>query len=315
MHRRTFLKNSLASAGLVAGLSKLNLTGLAAENPPAKPAVLNLCSQEWLVPGKSIKEKAEKILKWGGTGIEFHGIEIRQAEQFRKELEGTGARPAALCYGSHGGDYISPDPAKRKKARADFKKVLDAAAALGSTGVIWVPCFNGETKLTAAELDKVMTEDLLPELGDYALKVGSRTLLEPLTKPETFYINRLEQAAAFCKKFNHAGICMMGDFYHMAHEETDQEAAFVSGGKWVHHVHLATGKSRILPGQEPHSYVAGFKGLKRIGYQDFCSLECGIKPTRPVTDEKGNAKLVSDPDVEIPKAFAFLKRQWAEAEV
>ncbi len=91
MHRRTFLKNSLASAGLVAGLSKLNLTGLAAENPPAKPAVLNLCSQEWLVPGKSIKEKAEKILKWGGTGIEFHGIEIRQAEQFRKELEGTGA--------------------------------------------------------------------------------------------------------------------------------------------------------------------------------------------------------------------------------
>jgi sugar phosphate isomerase/epimerase len=313
MHRRTFLKNSLAGAGVVAGMSKFSLAALAAEEPPRKPAVLKLCSQEWIVPGGSIKEKAEKILKWGGCGLEFHGIDVRTAEQIKKELEGTGVSPAALCYGSHGGDYISPDSAKRKKARADFKRVLDAAAALGSTGVIWVPCFNGETKLNCQELDKVMTEDLLPELGDYARKVGSRTLLEPLTKPETFYINRLEQAAAFCKKFNHPGICMMGDFYHMAHEESNQEEAFVAGGKWVHHVHLATGKSRILPGQEPHSYVSGFKGLKRIGYQDFCSLECGIKATKSVADAQGKTKLVKDPDVEIANAFAFLKQQWEEA--
>ena len=294
-------------------MSKLNLAAFAVEETPGKQAVLKLCSQEWLVPGGSIKEKAEKILKWGGCGLEFHGIDVRQAEQIKKELEGTGVSPAALCYGSHGGDYVSLDPAKRKKARADFKRVLDAAAALGSTGVIWVPCFNGESKLSPQELDKIMTEDLLPELGDYALKVGSRTLLEPLTKAETFYINRLEQAAAFCQKFNNPGICMMGDFYHMAHEESGQEAAFVTAGKWLHHVHLATGKSRILPGQEPHSYVSGFKGLKRIGYQDFCSLECGIKPTKQITDDKGKPKMVSDPDVEIPKAFAFLKQQWEEA--
>lgn len=315
MRRRTFLKSSLLSAGVVAGMSKLNLPAFAAEETPRKQAVLKLCSQEWLVPGNSIKEKAEKVLKWGGCGLEFHGIDVRQAEQFKKELEGTGVSPAALCYGSHKGDYVSLDPAKRKKARADFKKVLDAAAALGATGVIWVPCFNRETTLSPQELNKIMTEDLLPELGDYAVKVGSRTLLEPLTKAETFYINRLEQAAAFCKKFNHPGICMMGDFYHMAHEESCQDAAFVTAGKWLHHVHLATGKSRILPGQEPHSYVAGFQGLKRIGYQDFCSLECGIKPTKQITDAKGKPKMVKDPDVEIPKAFAFLKQQWAEAAI
>ena len=315
MHRRTFLKCSLASAGVVAGMSKERLAAFAAEETPKKQAVLKLCSQEWLVPGGSVKEKAEKILKWGGCGLEFHGIDVRQAEQIKKELEGTGVSPAALCYGSHRGDYISPDPAKRKKARADFKGVLDAAAALGSTGVIWVPCFNRETALTPQELDKIMMEDLLPELGDYAAKVGSRTLLEPLTKPETFYINRLEQAAAFCKKLNHPGVCMMGDFYHMAHEESCQEEAFVTAGKWLHHVHLATGKSRILPAQEPHSYVSGFKGLKRIGYQDFCSLECGIKPTRQITDEKGKQKMVKEPDVEIPKAFALLKQQWEEAKI
>ncbi|MGA2256627.1 MAG: twin-arginine translocation signal domain-containing protein, partial [Thermoguttaceae bacterium] len=134
MHRRTFLKTSLASAGIAAGLSRLSSPSFAAEKTPKKPAVLNLCSQEWLVPGSSIKEKAEKILKWGGCGLEFHGIDVRQAAQFKKELEDTGVRPAALCYGSHHGDYVSLDPAKRKKARTDFKRVLDAAAALGSTG-------------------------------------------------------------------------------------------------------------------------------------------------------------------------------------
>ena len=131
MHRRTFLKSSLASVGVAAGLSRLNPGAFAAEETPRKPATLNLCSQEWLVPGNSVKEKAEKILKWGGCGLEFHGIDVRLAAQIKKELEGTGVRPAALCYGSHHGDYISPDAAKRKKARADFKGVLDAAAVLG----------------------------------------------------------------------------------------------------------------------------------------------------------------------------------------
>ncbi len=185
---------------------------------------------------------------------------------------------------------------------------------LGATGVIWVPCFNNESRLSPREIDKMMA-DLLPEIGDHAVRAHSRSLLEPLNKGETFYINRLEQAAAFCKRLNNPGVCMMGDFYHMAKEEKSDEEAFVAGGKWVHHVHLATGRSRILPGQEPHSYVSGFRGLKRIGYRDFCSLECGVKPTRRVVDAAGRTKLVADPDVEIPKAFAFLKRQWEEAAV
>ncbi|MGA2032642.1 MAG: sugar phosphate isomerase/epimerase family protein [Thermoguttaceae bacterium] len=315
MDRRTFLHHAVVGAGVVAGASRPNLLSAVAAQPASrKAAVLRLCSQEWIVPGGSVKEKAEKILKWGGCGLEFGGIDVRRAEAVRKELEGTGIAPAALCWGSCHGDLISTDPQKRKKAVAAFKQVLDAAAALGSTGVIWVPCFNGETKLTPAQIDPRM-DDLLGEIGAYAQKIGARSLLEPLNKGETFYVNRLEQAAAICRRFNNPGVCMMGDFYHMAKEEKSDEMAFVTGGAWVHHVHLATGKSRILPGQEPHSYVSGFKGLKRIGYQDFCSLECDVKPTRPSVDANGKTTLLRDPDVEIPKAFAFLKQQWEEARI
>ena len=91
----------------------------------------------------------------------------------------------------------------------------------------------------------------------------------------------------------------MGDFYHMCKEEKDDDAAFVAGGKWLHHVHLAC-RARNLPGQDDRSFVAGFRGLKKIGYQDYCSLECGVK---------------GKPEEEIPKSFRFLEAQWKEATV
>ena len=146
MHRRAFLKRTLASTSVVAGMSQLNPAALAAVEKPEEASRFEVVPPRVDPPGSgSVKEKAEKILKWGGCGLEFHGIDVRRAEQIEKELEGLGMSPAALCYGSHGGDYVSLDLAKRRKARADFKRVLDAAAALGSTGVVWVPCFNGES--------------------------------------------------------------------------------------------------------------------------------------------------------------------------
>jgi sugar phosphate isomerase/epimerase len=60
------------------------------------------------------------------------------------------------------------------------------------------------------------------------------------------------------------------------------------------------------PDKPQRSFVAGFRGLKKIGYQDYCSLECNTT---------GDKKHPSDPMVEIPKSFAFLKAQWAEANI
>lgn len=87
---------------------------------------------------------------------------------------------------------------------------------------------------------------------------------------------------------------MMGDFYHMHIEETSDLGAFISAGKYLHHVHLAS-RARNLPGQDERSFRDGFQGLKYIGFQDFCSLECGVK---------------GDREAEIPKAVRFLREQW-----
>jgi hypothetical protein len=90
---------------------------------------------------------------------------------------------------------------------------------------------------------------------------------------------------------------MMGDFYPLCLEETSDRGAFISAGNRLHHVHLAS-RIRVLPGQDERSFVDGFKGLKWIGYQDFCSFECGCQ---------------GDRNVAIPKSMAFLREQWAQA--
>lgn len=294
MNRRSFLQ----TAALAAGTLALPALGVRAAG---KEAVLKLGSQEGRLPGASLKEKVANLEKWGGVGLELGGNPKDRIQEVKDAIKGTGVRVSALCWGSHSGDLVSPDAAKRKKGIDDLKSALDTAGALESTGVIFVPAFHKQSDLPPTELDKILFE-ILPEIGEYAVKAGSRVLLEPLNKGETFYINRVGQAAEICAKVNHPGICLMGDFYHMSKEESDQAAAFESGAKWLHHVHLATGKSRILPAQEEHSYVEGMRGLRKLGYQDYCSLECGCR--------KG-----TDPLVEIPKAFEFLREQWKLAAV
>ena len=295
MDRREFVKSSLVGAGTVAGLSSDGLPAAATEKPQAA-AVLKLCSQDGRIPGKSLKEKAENLLKWGGVGLELGAIDVNRAKQVRKELEGTGAGIAALCYGYI--PLIDPDEEKRRKGVESLKKALEAAGEAGSTGVVFVPAFNQHPQLPFAEGRKVLV-GLLPAVGEYAVKCGTRVLLEPLNRGEARFLNQLAVAASICRDCKSDGIAMMGDFYHMFIEETSDEGAFLSAGKYLHHVHLAS-RQRNLPGQDERSFVDGFRGLKRIGYQDYCSLECGCK---------------GDPMVEIPKSFAFLKSEWKKATV
>ncbi|MBU4461310.1 MAG: sugar phosphate isomerase/epimerase [Verrucomicrobia bacterium] len=289
MNRRRFLQSAAVAAAAAAAPSCRSM-------PARKEAVLKLGSQESRLPGASLKEKVANLAAWGGVGLELGGNPKGRIQEIRDAIAGTGVKVSALCWGAHKGDLVSLDLEKRKKGIQDLKDALSTAGELESTGVIHVPCFNKESDLSPAELDKILF-DILPDIAAHAVKAGSRVLLEPLNKLETFYINRIEQAAAICRKIDSPGLCLMGDFYHMSREESDQEQAFLVGAPWLHHVHLATGKARILPAQEEHSYVEGLRGLRKLGYTDYCSLECSIR--------KG-----TDPMVEIPKAFAFLREQW-----
>ncbi len=265
----------------------------------AKEAVLKLCSQESRIPGANFAEKVKNLEAWGAAGVELGGDPDVAA--IKPILADSKLKVSALCWGSDSGRLVSMDLKARQEGIDKLKKALEKAGELGANGVIFVPCFHGQSELKPEELDKVLAE-ILPGLGDFAQQHKTHVLIEPLCKNETFYINSVVQGTEICKKVNNPGIAVMGDFFHMHTEDPDAKAAFIAAGSHLLHVHMASRPSRQLPGTDNDNYVEGFRGLKQIGYQQYVSLECGIK--------KGQK-----PEEAIPACFDLLRKQWEEATV
>lgn len=298
MNRRGFLKSAVAGVGGMSALGSAVPETARAQGNPGEEAALKLSCQVWRIPGRNLREKIRNFEKWGGHAIELRGGGLAgRVDDLKKALRGTRIKVSAICAG-YDGILIHPDGSVRKKCVQSMKEILTAAGELGSTGLIVVPAFNRHEQLQPKEARKVLL-DLLPELGEHAHEHGTRVLLEPLNRGEAFFLRMLADAAAICRDVGHPGVCLMGDFYHMYIEETSDLGAFLSAGKWCHHVHLAS-RTRKLPGQDERSFVQGFRGLKLIGYRDYCSFECGVK---------------GDPMVEMPKSMEFLRKQWKQATI
>jgi sugar phosphate isomerase/epimerase len=295
MNRRDFLKSS-AVAVAASGVSSIVPSAHAAPSPPTtQTAQIKLSSQEGRLPGRNLKEKVENLIAYGGNGLELYA-NLNPTEAL-EAIKGTPIKITAVCAAD--GPYIVKDEKQRRKAVDNAKMLLEKAGEVGSTGVIMVPAFNGAAgELEGREAYKVLV-DLLHELGEHGVKYKSRMMMEPLNRGEAWFLRQLAHAASICRDVNSPGVQMMGDMYHMNIEETSDQAAFMSAGPYLHHVHLASTK-RNLPGQDERSFVDGFRGLKRIGYTDYMSLECGC---------------LGRPEEEIPKSFKFLKDQWDQATI
>ncbi len=192
-----------------------------------------------MIPGKSLDEKLAKMQAWGFAGVELGGDVVGNEKKYLDAIAKTDLKFSAICWGSHSGDLVSEDAQKRKKGIEDLKKALASAGEVKSTGVIYVPAFNRETKRTNQEIRQLLL-DTFPAIGEYAVSVGSRVLLEPLNRGEAFFLRQLADAASICRDINSPGVQMMGDFYHMYIEETSDLGAFLSAGSYLHHVHLAS---------------------------------------------------------------------------
>lgn len=289
VNRREFIQ-AAGAAAMCGALS--NRTSGADEEKIA----LKLSSQESRIPGETLREKVRRIAEWGFVGIEPSGAGLfERIDEYRKALDGSGVSVSAVCAG-YEGCLISHDEAQRRLAMDTIGELLEVAGELESTGLIVVPAFHGQTELSNQEARPILIE-ALKKLGDLALYRKSRILLEPLNRYECFFLRQVADAAAIVRDVGSDGVQVMGDFYHMNIEETSDRGAFLSAGQYLHHVHLASGR-RVLPGQDDRSFIDGFRGLKEIDYQDFCSLECGCD---------------GDPLVEIPKSVKFLRQQWDEA--
>lgn len=317
-NRRDFLKQSAVVAA-VAATGGTGGAAMAAEEKAApacsarKEAVLKISAQERIIPGASLAERFDNMEKWGYSGLEVGGRGLAgRVKELKDALKGRPIKMSAICAGFEGW-LISEEEEVRNRAMNTMKEILTAAGELESTGLIIVPAFNGQKSVPHKEARIMLTgflrwdrrpaepvKCLLQELGDHAAKAGTRILLEPLNRDECYFLRTLADGASICKDLDNSGIALMGDFWHMTWEETSDMGAFLSAGKYLRHVHIASRKDRKTPGEdgEADNYVNGFKGLKMIGYQDYISLECGSR---------------GDQNVVVPAAAKLIREQWEMA--
>lgn len=261
---------------------------------------MKLSIQIGLLPGETLEEKFYKAKEIGFEGIEVWGRDFINNEEvvdeYMKLSKETGVKISSICAG-YTKFLLDPSSEDRAKAREDIKKLLELGGRMGVVGLILVPVF-GPPKISdlspykdAIQLEKELLLVQLPELVEKAEKEKCILLLEPLNRYETHFMNRLEQAVEFCKKIKSEYLKIMADFFHMNIEEADIGKSIKKAGKWIAHVHLAD-SNRILPGMGHTDFKKGFKALKKIGYDKFMALECGV----PEPKEEN-----------LKKSFEFLK--------
>ncbi|MDO4587030.1 MAG: sugar phosphate isomerase/epimerase family protein [Planctomycetia bacterium] len=304
MNRRDFLGSSaILGFGLANVSSWSNAKAqTTSEMDKREIAKLRISSQMGVAPGDSEEKKLANMKKFGCEAVEYHGGVVGQGAKYKKMADDAGLEVSVICWGSHGGDLCKGDPKKIDNLKVDLKKALETAGELKARGVIYVPAFAHETKMTNQEIRQLCL-DFLPEMGEFAKQCNTHVILEPLCRMEAFFLRQVADGASICRDCGgvDSGVSVMGDFYHMYTEETSDMGAFISAGDYLQHVHLAGGTqqpSRTLPGQNPRTFVDGFRGLKYIGYNGFCSFECGCQ---------------GDRIVEFPKSIQFLYDQWEQA--
>ena len=302
MNRKDFFKTSFAGAAAVA-LAGGPVAAIASSCTSSKPrnnTELKLSFQSGKAIGDTYAEKFDYMESLGIVGFEPGGGElVRNFDELSKALEGRNIKLSAICAGFEG--FILAEDGQKDAFDKSMRTIVDAAGALGSTGVIMVPAFvfQNQCKPHTPETRQYLCDQLY-EHGQYALAAGTTVILEPLNREEAFYLRLVSDAAAICRDCGSDGVKCMGDFWHMK-EETSDYAAFMSAGpKYLQHVHIASRGRRINPGEDGDldNYVSGFRALKEMGYQNYVSFECGT---------------AGDPAVTTPAAVALLREQWKQA--
>lgn len=302
LDRRKFLKSSIAgSAALAIGGCNSFASANSNDKNSTAEVKLNISFQEGTAPGSNLNEKFDFMEKHGVVGFEPHGKALlARKNEYIEALKGRNIKMSAICAGFDG-FILSTDPEIRKQCRDTMAQLIVAAGEVGSTGVIIVPAFNSQIPVMPHTQE---TRDFLceqfNEMGTLAQQHCTTVILEPLNRGEAFYLRQVADAASICRDINNPGVTCLGDFWHMTREETSDYAAFISAGKYLQHVHIASRKRRSMPGEdnEADNYVDGFRGLKKLGYDKYVSFECGCQGEREVV---------------VPAALELLRKQWEEA--
>lgn len=225
--------------------------------------------------GEDISESIDRVAGYGYDAIELVGEPAELDGGRIKKLTGdAGIVVSSICsiYTAER-DLAHPDPDVRKGAVQYVKDVADLAAAAGAPTMILAPTAVNKTERLAPEEDeRKWAVEGMREGGEYAASVGVNLTLECWNRYETYWLNRLEQAAELWRETGLSNGGVMGDTFHMNIEEDSIAEAIRRTGPLLNHVHLAD-SNRAAPGTGHTDFAPILKALDEIDYQGYLTFE------------------------------------------
>ncbi len=217
------------------------------------------------------------LKKTGYDGVEIPMFEGDPAHYARLGalLDKIGlSRSVVSVIGPSGKNPLSSDRAHQAAAVDYAKWTIDCTAALGAS-ILGGPMhselgyFTG-APATAAERKRAIT--FHKRAGDYAAKKNVTFALEALNRFECYFLNTMEQLAAYVEEVNHPAIKAMYDTFHCNIEEKDPVGAIKTIRPHMVHVRISE-NDRGTPGKGHVPWAATYKALKRSKYDGFLTIE------------------------------------------
>ncbi len=239
--------------------------------------MIRLSVQSRLVPGTTLREKYDNARSYGFDGMELSSSTMIEAAE---EAARDGVPVSAMCSG-HRGWFIDPDPAQIANCKTDVKRLLELSAELEAPLIV-VPIYGRTHNLPphcgtgrSREEDRALWLEGLREVTEHAQAVGGSLLVEAINRFENSISVKVADAAGFAREMDSPNVRAMGDVFHMNIEEVDMGEALVAERDMIAYLHLADSQ-RLEPGQGHLDLDNVFRGLVRMDYDGYASLECNL---------------------------------------
>jgi len=180
-----------------------------------------------------------------------------------------------------------PDPAAQQKARQRLFEHIDAAKLLGSK--VTIGMLRGRGDLSHITEQKKLLLRNMAACVEYAQSRQVTLLLEPINRYETMLYNNTEQIMEFIAELGNPDcLGVLWDVFHANIEDPDFEKAINRMGDRLRHVHLAD-SNRYFPGWGHIDFGAIYDKLRKVGYNEYLSLEClNLPSVQTVREQSAN---------------------------
>ena len=244
-----------------------------------------------MFPDQPVLGRAQAAADAGFTAVEFWwpfptatptSVEV---DAFVSSIERAGVRLVGLNF--FAGDMPGGDrgvvswPGRESEFRSSVAIATEIGARLG-TGVFNALYGNRVEGATPERQDELAVDNLLTAAAA-AKQIDATVVLEPVSGSEHYPLRTARDAVAVIERVEDAGasggIGLLADFYHLAVNGDDVEAAIARDADRISHVQIADAPGRGEPGTGHLPLDDWLGAVEKAGYDGYVGLE--YKPSSP----------------------------------